>query len=129
MGRSSFDCRESCSGESSAAHSPIAINVGQMIRALRRHRRGRTLERAEAERAGRIKDEFLATLSHEIRTPLNAILGWTHILGNRVRQADELEKGLAVIERNAKTQSQIVAVSKLAAFAVWLSGAFRQHFT
>jgi PAS domain S-box-containing protein len=63
--------------------------------------------RREAETSGRIKDEFLATLSHEIRTPLNAILGWSQIMQHATRPED-VTHGLAVIERNARAQAQIV---------------------
>ena len=65
--------------------------------------------RGEVVRAGRLKDEFLATLSHELRTPLNAILGWAQLLrGGSVGGAD-LRQGLEVIERNARTQSRLIS--------------------
>jgi len=75
-------------------------------------RRERLLEseraaRIELEHAGRMKDEFLATLSHELRTPLNAILGWSQLI-RRKGDPQSLEQGLAVIERNARVQVQLI---------------------
>ena len=64
--------------------------------------------RAEGERIGRMKDEFLATLSHELRTPLNAILGWTQVLHGDPANTEEMEMGLATIERNARAQNAII---------------------
>jgi len=65
--------------------------------------------RAAAERAGRLKDDFLATLSHELRTPLNAILGWTHLLRKSVNDPQKALRGVEVIERNARVQTQLIA--------------------
>jgi PAS domain S-box-containing protein len=61
-----------------------------------------------AEANSRIKDEFLAAVSHEIRAPLNAITGWTQLLVNG--GLDEAEKGHALdtIQRNVRSQSQII---------------------
>ena len=64
--------------------------------------------RAEAEQANRTKDEFLATLSHELRTPLTAILGWSHLIRTGKLEAPQLARALETIERNARSQSQLI---------------------
>lgn len=65
--------------------------------------------RSEAERANRLKDEFLSILSHELRTPLNAIMGWAQLLRAGKLSPEESAQAVQVIERNSKIQSKIIS--------------------
>ena len=65
--------------------------------------------RADAEQANQLKDEFLAIVSHELRTPLNAILGWVSMLRQARVEPGRLDHILAIVERNARAQAQLIA--------------------
>jgi CheY-like chemotaxis protein len=64
--------------------------------------------RRQAEAANRSKDDFLTTVSHELRTPLTAILGWAHMLRSGRLSDDQVPHAIAVIDRAARTQRQLI---------------------
>jgi PAS domain S-box-containing protein len=87
--------------EELARRASLAIDNAQLYRVAQR-------DRAKAEAANRIKDEFLAVLSHELRSPLNPILGWTKLLRTGRLDGTKTQQALETIERNAKLQAQLI---------------------
>ncbi|MBD2006314.1 MULTISPECIES: PAS domain S-box protein [Cyanophyceae] len=87
--------------EELARRASLAIDNAHLYRVAQR-------DRAKAEAANRIKDEFLAVLSHELRSPLNPILGWTKLLRTGRLDATKTQQALETIERNAKLQAQLI---------------------
>ncbi|MEZ5291040.1 MAG: ATP-binding protein [Vicinamibacterales bacterium] len=63
---------------------------------------------ARLEAADRAKDEFISTVSHELRTPLNGMLGWLRLLQTGSIDAEQRQRALATIERNARAQAKLI---------------------
>jgi signal transduction histidine kinase len=94
--------------------SMAGININITARKRAEDERARLLKntdeaRQEAERANRLKDEFMALLSHELRTPLNAITGWAHMLRDGGLDPEAQAKAVETINRNALLQARLIS--------------------
>lgn len=85
----------------------IMENPANTIAELWRRLEVERTARAEAERANRLKDEFLLVVSHELRNPLAAVLSWSQFL--KCEAIDErFTEGLQAIEHNAEAQRRLI---------------------
>ena len=84
-----------------AQHCAQAIDRARLYESTQR-------ARAEAERANRIKDEFVSIVSHELRTPLNAILGWTTMLQSGALAPEKSARALRSVHDNASRQARLI---------------------
>ena len=64
--------------------------------------------RAEAERANRAKDRFLAILSHELRTPLTPVLAAASALEVQADLSPEVREDIEMIRRNVELEARLI---------------------
>jgi signal transduction histidine kinase len=69
--------------------------------------RERQRAREDAERANRLKDQFIAVLSHELRTPLNVMLGRLQLLEGDATP-DARIRAAHIVARNGRLLARLV---------------------
>jgi PAS domain S-box-containing protein len=77
------------------------------------HEREALLERAQearvhAERASRVKEDFLAVVSHELRAPMAPMRMWMKVLRDRADDAGTRARAIDVLETCVKAQVKLI---------------------
>ena len=85
-------------------HEKHALAV-ELDQALQRERAAR----ADAERANRSKDQFLAIVSHELRAPLATLMMWEKVLRDHAEDPELRARSIEAIRASAATQARLVA--------------------
>src|SRR5438105_9172512 len=98
-------------------HTPTPRASGHRARTMQltraapwssRVRAGRQRRLAEIRAVRAAYDDSLALLSHELRGPIHVILGWSNLLRQGDLSHEMCDRGLQVIERQARAQSELV---------------------
>ena len=96
--------------------SQAAIAIEHAMLNERAREQARDLERAMSERS-----RFFASLSHELRTPINAVIGYNHLLQEKIfgqlspRQTEALEKANRSAQHLLELVDDILDISKIEA--------------
>ncbi|MEO8519926.1 MAG: ATP-binding protein [Acidobacteriota bacterium] len=92
-------------------YQALLVSVAQYCaQAIDRARLYESAQRAQAdaERANRLKDEFVSLVTHDLRAPLNAMLGWTSMLRKGVIAPPDADRALEAIHDNAVRQAKLI---------------------
>ncbi len=96
--------------------SQAAIAIEHSLLNERARQQAEDLERAITERS-----RFFASLSHELRTPINAVIGYNHLLQEKIfgqlneRQTEALEKANRSAQHLLELVDDILDISKIEA--------------
>jgi len=85
-----------------------ADELRKVVERLRESEDAARRARTEAERANRVKDEFIAALSHELRTPLTPVLMTASVLREELRLPGDVREQLTMMQRNIELEARLI---------------------